>query len=230
MDDGRRTRATTATNAQKTSVAPRCNGNGEREYESVGVQRGQRIVRKYLRQFAISRESHQRLRRKLDRLRRSYRREYTRLWRPLAENIDLLFVHICIETFERYTRVLCEMNGMTVKKSTRSCSVESLAMGKSLQKLAAVVEEGNVAVPASATMCGVGGSGSDHVTKRLVRGNKTADNVRLMFLPGSREDTIEKDCCKFCSRNIRLRPFTFNSIDYFLFRIREVKVQLNVFL
>lgn len=49
-------------------------------------------------------------------------------------------------------------------------------------------------------------SGADQATRRLARGNKTADSVRSMFLAESREEMLEKDARKSHPNNIITAP------------------------
>lgn len=149
-----------------------------------------RIVQKYLHHSSVVQDKNNSLIRKLEQYQAALSLKYQHLWILLQKRIDIYYLDICFRIFNIYTCELMAANGVTMKKTTRSNSIEAITAARAVQKLQTTSDTAD-----GSTATGV--ASNEHVTRRFIRGNKTADGVRLMFLPESKEEILEKDSCKF---------------------------------
>lgn len=154
-----------------------------------------KIVRKYSRlNYRKTRHRHQ-LQHKLDKIIHKSKRLYARRWHPYRRQPLLLFTFLCLNTYHKYTNELIKMNGLNAPVGRRpvanfgrtvptaankSTPIDVVAANKRVQK---IVNDMN------------GGIGSDEVNaKRFTKGNRTAENARMMLLYENQQESSEKDC------------------------------------
>lgn len=154
------------------------------------------IVRKYLRLHYRKIRCRLQLRRKLDKIREKTKRLCTKRWHPYRRRPLVLFTFLCLDTYHKHTSQLMKMNGLNAPigrrpvsnfgrsvsiTSNKSQPVDVMAANRRVQKIVAELN-GGVAI-------------SDEVNaKRLTKGNRTAENARMMLMYENQQESSEKDC------------------------------------
>lgn len=157
-----------------------------------------KIVRKYLRlNYHKNRRRHQ-LQHKFNHIIRKSKHLYTKCWQPYRRQPFVLFTFLCIDTYRKFTGALFKMNGSNAAVGSRrpvsnigrsvsattskSMSIDVIAVNKRVQKIVNDINGGTITDEANA--------------KRLSKGNKTAENARMMLLCENQLESAEKDCSK----------------------------------
>lgn len=154
-----------------------------------------KIIRKYLHLDYRKNLNRQRLRQKLIKIIRKSKSLCAKRWHPYRRQPQILFTFLCLDAYQTYTNELMKMNGSnavvgkrpltnfgrSVSTATnKSTPIDVVAANKRVHK---IVNDIN------------GGPSSDEVNaKRLTKGNRTAENARMMLLYENQQETSEKDC------------------------------------
>lgn len=174
--------------------------------QSLAIHRSESIKHKYRRQLIALHKKHKHLIEKLQRVRTVVRAKYEyENYQNSRRHIDIWFLNICFKAFDVYTSALWNLNNRNMKKASRSNAIEVIAAGRGMQKLQTITIAEATPTAVDGTIPPAGGVAivnTDSASRRLIRGNKTADNVRMMFLTDSKEETMEKDACKWVGMGI----------------------------
>lgn len=146
-----------------------------------------KIVRKYSRLINQQSCHRQKLLHKLERIVEKSKRSCAKRWLPYRRQPLLLFAFLCIDAYHNYTNELAKMNGLNApvgkRPVTKATPIDVVVANKRVQK---IVNELN------------GGTTSDEVNaKRLTKGNRTAENARMMLLYENQQESAEKDISKW---------------------------------
>lgn len=156
----------------------------------------QQIVRKYLRLSYRNIRYRQQLRRKLDKIREKTKRLCTKRWHPYRRRPLLLFTFLCLDTYHKHTSQLMKMNGLNAPIGRRPVSNFGRSVSMTTNKSTPVdVIAANRRVQKIVAELNGGAAISDEVNaKRLTKGNRTAENARMMLMYENQQESSEKDC------------------------------------
>lgn len=176
--------------------------------------RNRKILQKYLKKSSRKQIVRNQSIRKLSVIRKKFLRVYTKSWQKFKNKINLLLVFICIQIFEQYTSALLRLYGLhRLKKSgaesesNRKHSLNFIIANRRVHQIfRGQYNKEAIKMPSSSYLPSVintttsinatPSTGNDLMTKRLPKGSKTVDNVKLMLLPDSKQEALEKDFCK----------------------------------
>lgn len=168
-------------------------------HQSLTIRQSKCIKQKYRRLLIALQKKYKHLIEKLRQIRTLAREKYKNEYnRRSHQNIDAWFLNICFKVLDVYMHASWNLDDRNMKKTSKNNAIEVIAAGRGIQKLQTMtIAEPTPTVDGAGQLAGGAAIvNNDSASRRLIRGNKTADNVRMMFLTDSKEETLEKDACK----------------------------------
>lgn len=192
------------------------------------VNWSKRIIKKYMRLASRKTFIRNQLKQKLCRTFCKSKKYLKKRFHFYKQNINLLFVNLCMQTYQKYTHCLMKMHGLNGGRrisnamrpvsmvKTTATPIDVVVVKKRLQKIInnfnsstdethitnSTVTSSNPTPTPTPTSTNTHSITSTGDTKRLPKGNKSVDNIRLMLMFENQQEGSDKDFRKFNLKTI----------------------------